>query len=328
MKSDQGSLLNPISRVVSKKAKTRIKSKVNTKRDFQLIILALPVLLYVFVFCYLPMAGIVIAFEDYRYDKGVFGSKFVGFKNFEFFFKSDNAFNVTFNTIAYNLTFIVIGTILSISVALLLNEVKNKTAIKFYQTSMFLPYFFSWVVVSFILYAFISPSYGMANSFLASLGIKESNLYFYPPIWPFLLLLVGEWKYLGYSVIINYTVLVGIDSSYYEAAEVDGASKLQRAWHISVPFLIPITTIQIILAVGRIFSSDFGLFYQVTRDSGMLYSVTDVIDTYIFRAIMSPKNSNVGMGAAIGLFQSMVGFILVVVTNTIVNKVNSEAALY
>jgi putative aldouronate transport system permease protein len=193
---------------------------------------------------------------------------------------------------------------------------------------MFLPYFFSWVVVSFIVYAFISPSYGMANTFFSSLGIDASNLYFYAPVWPFIILFVGEWKYLGYSVIINYAVLIGIDSSFYEAAEVDGASKLQRAWHISVPFLIPITIIQIILAVGRIFSSDFGLFYQVTRDSSMLYSVTDVIDTYIFRAIMNPSNSDVGMGAAIGLFQSCVGFVLVVVTNTIVNKVNSEAALY
>lgn len=328
MKSEPGLVLNPIDKVISQKTKTNIKSRVNTKRDFQLLILALPVLLYVFIFCYLPMAGVVIAFEDYRYDKGVFGSEFIGFKNFEFFFKSDSAFTVTFNTLAYNLTFIVIGTLLSISVALLLNEVKNKSAIKIYQTSMFLPYFFSWVVVSFIVYAFISPSYGMGNYFIASLGIDTTNLYFYPPIWPFIILFVGEWKYLGYSVIINYTVLMGIDSSYYEAAEVDGASKLQRAWHISVPFLVPITIIQIIMAVGRIFSSDFGLFYQVTRDSSMLYSVTDVIDTYIFRAIMNPSNSDVGMGAAIGLFQSCVGFVLVVVTNTIVNKVNSEAALY
>lgn len=310
------------------KAKIKLKSRVSTNRDFQLLILSLPVLLYVFVFCYLPMAGIVVAFEDYRYDKGVFGSELIGFRNFEFFFKSDSAFTVTFNTLAYNLAFIVVGTLLSISVALLLNEVKNKTAIKIYQTSMFLPYFFSWVVVAFIVYAFISPSYGMANSFISSLGIDTSNLYFSPPIWPFILLFVGEWKYLGYSVIINYTVLMGIDSSYYEAAEVDGASKLQRAWHISVPFLVPITVIQIIMAVGRIFSSDFGLFYQVTRDSSMLYSVTDVIDTYIFRAIMNPSNSDVGMGAAIGLFQSLVGFILVIITNTIVSKVNKEAALY
>lgn len=310
------------------KTKIKIKNSINTIRDFQLLILALPVMLYVFVFCYLPMAGIVIAFEDYRYDRGVFGSELIGFRNFEFFFKSDNAFNVTFNTLAYNLAFIVFGTLLSISVALLLNEVKNKTAIKIYQTSMFLPYFFSWVVVAFIVYAFISPSYGMANTFLSRLGVDTTNIYFSPPIWPFILLFVGEWKYLGYSVIINYTVLMGIDTSYYEAAEVDGASKLQRAWHISVPFLVPITVIQIIMAVGRIFSSDFGLFYQVTRDSSLLYSVTDVIDTYIFRAIMNPNNSDVGMGAAIGLFQSLVGFILVIITNTIVSKVNKEAALY
>lgn len=304
--------------------------KVSSLRDFQLLILALPVLIYVLIFSYLPMGGVIIAFKDYRYDGGILGSPWMNpwYKNFEFFFKSDTAINVTFNTFAYNIVFIVVGTIMSISVALLLNEVKNKTAIKIYQTSMFLPYFFSWVVVSFMVYAFLSPAYGMANPFFKSLGLDIRNIYVYPPVWPFLLIFIGEWKYIGYSVIINYAVLVGVDSSYYEAADVDGATKLQKAWHISVPFLVPITIIQIILAVGRIFCSDFGLFYQVTKDSVQLYRVTDVIDTYIFRSVMNQSSSDIGMGAAIGLFQSFVGFILVIVTNQIVRKVNDEAALF
>jgi putative aldouronate transport system permease protein len=300
------------------------------KRDIELLVLALPVLVYLFIFAYLPMGGVIVAFKDYRYDLGIWGSKWVNpiFKNFEFFFKSDRAFNITFNTLAYNFAFIIIGTILSLGVSLLLNEIRSKVAIKFYQTSMFLPYFFSWVVISFVLYAFISPAYGMANSLFQSLGLNTNNIYINAALWPFIILFVGEWKYLGYSVIINYAVLVGVDSSYYEAADVDGATRLQKAWHVSIPFLIPITVIQIILAVGRIFSSDFGLYYLVTQNSVRLYKVVDVIDTYIFRSVMSESTSDIGMGSAIGLFQSVIGFILVIVTNKIVRKINEEASLF
>lgn len=323
---------NPI--MLKQKGPTLKKHKIlnNSTRimNFQLLLLALPVLLYVFVFSYLPMGGVIVAFKDYRYDLGIFNSDWMDpwYKNFEFFFKSDSAVAITIHTIAYNVAFIVVGTILSLSVALLLNEIRNKTLIKIYQTAMFLPYFFSWVVVSFVVYAFISPAYGMANPIFHSLGLNIDNAFFYPPIWPFIILIVGEWKYLGYSVIINYAVLMGIDSSYYEAAEVDGANKFQRAWHISIPFLIPVTVIQIILAVGRIFNSDFGLFYSVTQDSGALYSTVDVIDTFIFRAVMSRESVNIGMGAAIGLFQSVVGFVFIIITNLIVKKVNDDAALF
>lgn len=307
------------------------KSKKNTaiktlKSNYQLLLMAMPVILFLFIFRYLPLGGLVLAFKDFRYDLGIFGSPWNGLKNIEFFFKSDAALQVTFNTIAYNLAFIIFGTIINGLVALLMNEIRNRTAIKIYQTSMVFPYFMSWVIVAFIVYALLSPGYGILNRIIITLEGTPGDWFTDTKIWPAVLIISGLWKYMGYSVLLYYAVLIGIDSSYYEAAKVDGASKLKMVWHISIPFLVPITLIQFILAVGRIFYSDFGLFYQVPQNVSILYKATDVIDTYVFRALMFLND--IGMSTAIGLFQSIVGLILVFAANKAVKSIDDESALF
>jgi putative aldouronate transport system permease protein len=295
-------------------------------RNIQLFLMASPVLIYLFIFHYLPMGGIIVAFKNYRYDKGIFGSDWAGLKNFKFFFSSNDALLVTFNTIAYNCAFIVLGTLISISVALLLNEIRSKSALKLYQTAMFFPHFLSWVIVSYIVYAFLSPRFGVVNQWIAELGLNKIDWYFSPDLWPYIIIGTGIWKALGVSVMINFAVLVGIDHSYYEAAAIDGASRWQMAKFISLPFLIPVTLIQFIMAVGHIFHSDFGLFYQVPQNSPMLYNTTSVIDTYVFRALT--QLNQIGMGAAVGLFQAGVGFIIVLAANAVVKKIRSDSSLF
>ena len=304
----------------------RKKNRLMANKNFELFLLSLPVVIYLFIFKYLPMGGVILAFKNYNYADGILGSAWIGFKNFEFYFRSDAAFVTTFNTLFYNFSFIVIGAIVNAAVALILNEVKSKFAIKFYQTTMFFPHFLSWVVVAFILYGFLSPAYGILNQVMQYFGMETKNWYQYAPAWRSIIIFMGLWKGMGMSVLINYAVLIGIDKSYYEAASVDGASKLQMTFRISIPFLIPITVIQFILAIGKVFNSDFGMFYQLTQGSGALYSTTSVIDTYVFQMLMD--SNEIGIGAAIGLYQSVVGLILIVLTNFIVKKIQPESALF
>lgn len=296
------------------------------KKDLQLWILAFPVILYMFLFMYLPIFGMILAFKDYRYDLGIFGSEWNGLENFRFFFESEAAFRVTFNTLAYNLTFILLGLVVNVVVALLLNEVRKKWAIKFFQTTMFFPYFMSWVVIAFIVYAFLSPSYGILNDIITNFGGVKTNWYFKKEVWPYILTTSHLWKWMGYGVLINYAVLIGIDKAYYEAAEIDGASRLQMALKISLPLLIPVILIQFILSMGRIFNADFGLFYQIPKDSSILYATTDVIETYVFRALM--QMGDIGMGTAVGLYKSVCGLVVVLITNGIVKRVRKESALF
>jgi putative aldouronate transport system permease protein len=272
------------------------------------------------------MAGTVIAFKDFRFDLGIWGSKWIGFKNFEFFFKSTEAVRITANTLGYNIAFIVLGTIINVFLALLLNEVRNKSAIKLYQTVIFIPHFMSWVVVAFIVYAFVSPAYGIIGRITESLGGESVNLFTKPEAWRGILVFTGLWKYIGFGLLINYATLLGVDHSYYEAAQIDGASKLRIIWNISIPFLVPVILIQFILSVGRIFYADFGLFYQVPQNAPMLYKTTDVIDTYVFRALM--EYGDMGISAAVGLFQSFVGMMLVLIANKIVKSIREENALF
>lgn len=298
----------------------------NISRNAMLLTFTLPVMMYLFLFHYLPMFGVVLAFKDYRYDKGIFGSKWVGLTNFVSFFKTDAAWSITRNTILYNLLFIAIGTLVSVLLALLLNEIRQRTMIKFYQTTMFYPHFLSWVVVAFIGYAFFSSGYGLLNQWLGRIGLQSVDWYLEPKWWPFILVFAAIWKYTGFSTLINYAALLGIDQSYYEAAEIDGASKLQRAWHISIPFLKPVLIIQFLLSIGRIFNADFGLFYQVPMNSVLLNDTTQVIDTFIFHALID--RADIGIGAAVGLFQSSVGLVIVLVTNTIIRKLRPEDSLF
>ena len=288
--------------------------------------MCLPVILQLLIFCYLPMCGIIIAFQDFNSRDGMFGSKFVGFKHFEFFFKSQDAWRITRNTVGMNLIFIFLGLIFAVVFALMLYEVKRRMFVKTYQTILILPNFISWVIVSYMVYALLNPAQGVVNNLLEQFGQKPIAWYSQSKYWPYILAFSSLWKKVGIDCIIYYAALMGINNEYYEAAELDGATKLQQIRYISIPFLMPIVTILTILAIGGIFRADFGLFYQLSRNSGALYETTDVIDTYVFRALKG--SGEIGMSAAIGLFQSVVGFVLILCTNFAVKKINPENSLF
>ena len=295
------------------------------KFNKELLFLTIPGLLLIIIFNYIPMFGLQVAFKNYTYDKGIWGSEWIGFKNFEFFFTSQDAFRITRNTILYNAAFIITGTVAALVVALILNELSRKS-VKIFQTAFLTPYFLSWVVISFVLYAFLSTDRGVLNSFITFLGGNRISWYNEPGVWPPILIISSLWKGVGYSSIIYYTGLMGIDTTYYEAAQIDGASKLQRIRYISIPGLRTLITLIIILSIGKIFYSDFGLFYFLPRDSGILYKTIDVIDLFVYRALR--KTGDIGMASAAGAYQSFVGFILVLITNKIVKKIDESSSLF
>lgn len=301
------------------------KGKKMKTSDLQLLLLTVPALIFFIVFHYIPMFGVIIAFKDYSYAQGILGSKWIGFKNFEFFFKSQDAWLLTRNTVGYALVFLVVGTAAAVLIALLLNEVKSKKAIKVYQTSMILPYFLSWVIVSYITYILFNPKLGTLNQIFQSLGIEGVDWYSDTKYWPIILTIVNTWKSIGMNCIFYYSALLGVDPSLYEAATIDGAGRFQQMKNISLPALTPTITILTILALGNVFRGDFGLFYQIPRNVGLLYPVTDVIDTYIYRGL---RFGDIGITAAVGLFQSFVGMVTVVVANAIVRKINPDNAMF
>ncbi len=288
-------------------------------------LMALPAMLYLLINNYLPMGGIIIAFKNYRYDKGIWGSAWAGLKNFEFLFKTNDAWMITRNTILYNLAFIVLNMALSITVAIFLNEIRSKRARKAYQTTLLLPFLLSMVVVSYLVYGFLSPDLGFVNR--SVLGMDRAvSWYSESKYWPYILVFVHLWVTVGYNCIIYLSTLVGIDKGYYEAADLDGATMWQKIRYITLPSLRPTMITVLLLALGKIFYSDFGLFYQVPLNSGALYGVTSTIDTYVYRGLM--QSSNIGMSSAAGVYQSLVGFALVLLANWVVNKVSRENALF
>lgn len=296
-----------------------------------LLLMALPATLWFLFFSYLPMFGVVIAFKQYRYSRDGFWasiveSKWVGLKNFKFLFSTNDAYIITRNTLLYNIVFIIAGLVLSVAMAIVLSEIANKKLAKLYQTGMFLPYFLSWVIVGYFVFSFLSFDKGMLNHVITSLGGTPIQWYNDKTYWPLILILVNLWKSVGYSSVVYLASIMGIDKSLYEAAMIDGASKWQQIVNITLPMLKPLMTILTLLAIGRIFYADFGLFYQVPRDSGTLYSVTNVIDTYVYRGLKT--TGEIGMSTAAGLYQSVVGFILVMVSNYIVRKFDKENALF
>lgn len=295
------------------------------KDNMSLLLLALPAILYFIVFSYLPMVGVILAFKNYNYAGGIFGSPWNGLKNFEFFFKSQDAFRITRNTLLYSGSFILLGAATSVAIALLLYEVRSKIALKFYQTSMILPRFLSWVIVSYMAYTVLNPSLGIANQVLKAVGMEPAKWYSDPKYWPYILTIIHIWKAIGLDCIFYYSALLGIDQELFEAAKIDGANRWQQTLYISVPSLFSLMTILMILAVGGIFRGDFGLFYQLPRDIGVLYPTTDIVDTYVFRGL---RQGTVGVTTAIGLFQSVVGFVMVMGTNAIVRKIKPENALF
>lgn len=304
-----------------------VKSTVRFSRIWPFYVMVLPGLIYLFINNYLPMFGIVIAFKKMNYTKGIFGSDWCGLDNFKFLFGTKDAWSITRNTICYNLAFFVIGTVIAIILAICMNEVQSKIASKTYQTLILLPYLMSWVVVGYLVFAFLSGENGFINkTVFASLGIKPINWYQDKTYWPFILILVNTWKNVGYSMIIYYSSIVGISQDYYEAARIDGASKWKQIRYITLPLLKPTVITLFILNVGQVFRSDFGLFYQVTRNSGPLYEYTRTIDVYVYQALM--KNADYGMSSAASVYQSICGFILIIVANKIVRKYQKNSALF
>jgi len=292
-----------------------------------LYLMLLPGTIYIIINNYIPMAGIIVAFKKFNFQKGIWGSPFTGFDNFTFLFKTSDAWTITRNTIGYNLVFIVLGTFISIAVAILLNELRHSLSKKLYQTVILLPFLISIVVVSYLVHAFLSTEFGFINKgILEPLGLSHISWYSDPKYWPAILIIVNTWKYFGYNCIIYYATVVGFDRSYYEAAVIDGAGRWQQIRFITLPSLAPTISILTLLAVGRIFYSDFGLFYQVPMNSGPLIDVTNTIDTYVYRGLI--EMNNIGMAGAAGFYQSLMGFLLVITVNAIVRKVSSESALY
>ncbi|ULL19769.1 sugar ABC transporter permease [Paenibacillus sp. H1-7] len=287
----------------------------------------LPGIVYLLINNYLPMFGIVIAFKDINFSKGIMGSDWVGFKNFEYLFKTDDAFIITRNTILYNALFIVLNLVISVTLAILLNELKNRLFSRMYQSIILLPYLISSVIIGYLVFSLLSMETGFVNkTVLPWLGLREIMWYNEPQYWPYILTLVKIWHSVGYLCIIYLAAVVGIDQEYYEAATIDGASKLQRILSITIPMIIPVITIMTLLQIGRIFYADFGLFYQVPLDSGALLPTTNVLDTYVYRALL--KNGDIGMSSAAGLYQSIVGFILILISNYVVKKINADNALF
>ncbi|QSF46228.1 ABC transporter permease [Paenibacillus tianjinensis] len=292
-----------------------------------LIVLALPGVLLMLINNYLPMFGIFLAFKDLNYTDGIWGSKWIGLDNFKFLFASNDAWVIIRNTLLYNISFLVINTLLAVLLALMLNEVKNKFASKFFQSTVILPNFISMVIVGYIVYGFLNPELGFVNKFiLEPFGLEPNNWYAEARHWPYILTIVNTWKGVGYSAVVYLAAIVGIDSEYYEAAVIDGASRWKQMTKITIPLIAPIIIIMTLLAIGRIFNADFGLFYQATMASGMIKETTEVIDTYVYNALL--VTGDTGLASSAGLLQSVVGFTLVVTVNLIVRKVSKENALF
>jgi putative aldouronate transport system permease protein len=310
--------------VHKKKGKTKLKQVISFAPIY---LMMLPGLIYFFINNYMPMPGTIIAFKTYSAKLGIFKSPWAGLKNFRYLFATDDAWVITRNTILYNLSFIIVNTVLAIIIAIMLSEMKSKKFKKFSQSVLLLPYLISWVIVSYLAYAFLSGESGFFNMTIMPLLGKESvGWYSDSSLWPPIIIFANAWKTVGYSCIIYLATILGIDRGFYEAAAIDGASKWQQIAHITLPMLKPTIILLTLLAVGRIFYSDFGLFYQVPMNSGALYSTTNTIDTYVYRGLL--QLNNISMSSAAGLYQSFVGFVLIMGSNLLVRKIDRENALF
>lgn len=306
---------------------TNSRPGAHIRKFIPVYLMMLPGIIYLIINNYLPMSGIVIAFKQYNVRDGFFGSPWNGFSNFKYLFTTNDAFIITRNTILYNLAFIIINITLGILLAILICDTMNKHLKKMFQSAILLPFLMSWVIVGYIVYAFLSNENGiMNNSVLPMLGRSPVAWYNTPEAWPFIIILVNTWKGIGYGTLIYISTINGIDPTYYEAARMDGAKRWQQIRHITLPFLIPSVVTLTLLSVGRIMNADFGLFYQVTRNSGMLYSTTNVIDTYVYRGLM--VNANLGRASAAGAYQSLIGFFLIILVNWLVRRFSNEHALF
>lgn len=285
-----------------------------------------PAVILIFIFSYLPMVGLIIAFKNYKYNLGMFQSPWVGFDNFKFLVLSDTFLELVRNSVLYSLGMMAVGTIMPVIMAIMLDTVNRKRFVKLYQGSMFLPHFLSWIVVSYITHALFQFDYGVINNIIRTFGGEEISFYSEPKYWPLILTVASVWKGLGNGTLIYYGTIMGISPELYESASIDGCGWLGKIRYITIPHLKPPVILLSIMSIGSIFHNDFGLFYYLPKDTGALYNVTDVLDTYITRSIRSV--GNMGLASAAGFLQSIVGFALVMITNAIVKRVDEALALY
>lgn len=289
----------------------------------------LPGILFMIIYYYLPMLGAVIAFEEFNPNLGIFKSPWIGFKNFEFLFKSDILLTATYNTVFYNVIFIVLGLGVSLIVAILLNEIQSKFFNKFYKSLMLFPYLLSWVVGGYLLFSLLSEDKGLVNQILVYLGKNPVQWYSEAAPWRYFIPISYLWKNIGYLSIIFLAGITGISPEYYEAAKIDGATKFKQMVKITIPLLMPIVITLFLLQAGKIFTGafgDWGLFYNIPRESGVLFKTTNVIDTAVYRALKT--QGDFGMSSAAGLYQSVVGFVMVIISNFIIRKYDKESALF
>ena len=307
-----------------------MKTISNLRYDFKnnkiLLLMLVPAIIYFVIFMYLPMAGIVVAFKRLDYTLGIFKSPWIGFDNFRFLFMSGQAFNITKNTILYNLTFIIANTITQIIIAILMSEVGGKLFKKTTQTILMFPYFLSWVVVGTFIYNIFSYQFGFLNSILPSFGISPINFYNIPSAWPIIIVIFAVWKDVGYGSIIYLAAISGINMELYESADIDGANIINKIWHITLPSIKPTIIIIILLAMGRVLRGNFDMFFQIIGNNGVLFDKTDVIDTYVYRSLM--QNQNFGMSSAAAMYQSVIGFFIIMITNYSIKRFDKEYALF
>ena len=285
-----------------------------------------PAVIYTLIFAYYPMTGVVMAFKKYNYAGGIWGSPWNGLDNFAFFFKSGQAGLVTRNTVLYNLAFILIGTFVQVAVAVFLTEIRGKRFRKVSQSMMFLPYFISWVIVGVMAFNIFSSDYGFINRLITMFGGEKISFYTTPQCWPFILIFFNVWKGVGYGSVMYLAAIMGIDTSVYEAAAIDGANVFQRIFKVTIPMIMPTMVILLLMSVGGIFKGNFDLFCNLVGNNGLLYNSTDVIDTLAMRALIS--SNDFGMSAAIGLFQSVLCFVTVTIVNKLVSLYDRDYALF
>lgn len=302
------------------------KKRARTKLTLALFSMMLPGLVYLLINNYIPMAGLIIAFKRFDYSKGMWTSPWAGLSNFTYLFKTQDALNIVRNTIGYNLVFILLGNVLAVTVAIMLNFLRGTMNKKIYQTVILIPYLISMVVVSYIVFGFLSVENGYLNKLIVASGGEAISWYTVSKYWPFILTIVHLWKGFGYSSILYYATVIGIDSSLYEAATVDGANRWKQVWHVTLPGLRGTIITMVLMAIGRMFYSDFGLFYQVPMRSGLISSVTDTIDVFVYKGLT--QLNDIGRSSAAGFIQSVLGFILVLTANFIVRKIDEENALF
>lgn len=296
------------------------------RRDGTHILMALPAVIWVFIFSYVPMFGLIIAFKDYRFDKGIFGSDWVGLNNFRFLITTADGWRMTRNTLGLNAIFIITQMVFAVIIAILIYRIQFHFFTRFYQASLFIPYFISWVIAGVFMFALLNSDNGLVNNLMKAAGLEPIRWYSEPKYWVGILTLTNLWKSVGFWSIIYFSGILAINPEIYEAATVDGASGWQQTIYVTLPLLSPLIIINVLLCIGKIFYADFGLFYHVTRDQGMLYATTDVIDTYVYRSLR--RTGKIGMASAAGFYQAVVGFALVFLSNWIVRRIDPEKSLF